>query len=77
MISREWKQVKAATELLQLQSKVCTKLSKTPQTAEEIAVALSADAEAVYNVLEHLCANDQAVKSESRLKIAKDKFFLM
>jgi hypothetical protein len=77
MISREWNQVKAATELLQLQNKMCTRSSKTPRTAEEIAVALSADAEAVYHVLEHLCANDPAVKSESRLKIAKDKFFLM
>jgi glucose-6-phosphate isomerase len=67
---------KAATELLQLQSKVRTKLQGAPQTAEEIAQALSADAEAVYHVLEHLCSNDPAVKRERALKIADDKFFL-
>lgn len=68
---------KAATELLQLQGKVRTKLSRASQTADGIAAALSADAEAVYHVLERLCANDPAVKSEPGSKIADDKFFLV
>jgi glucose-6-phosphate isomerase len=65
---------KAATELLQLQNKVRTQLNRTPQTAEEVASVLSADAEAVYHVLEHLCANDPAVKSERGATVAEDKF---
>jgi glucose-6-phosphate isomerase len=67
---------KAATELLQLQSKVRMKLNQTPQTAEDLAGAISADAESVYHVLEHLCANDPTVKIERGSKIAGDKFFL-
>jgi glucose-6-phosphate isomerase len=66
---------KAATELLQLQSKVRGKLSKTPQMAEDIAAALSTDTEAVYHVLEHLSTNDPTVKIEQGSKVAGDKFF--
>jgi glucose-6-phosphate isomerase len=67
---------KAATELLQLQSKVRARLNRTPQTADELASVLSADPEAVYHVLEHLCANDPKVKSEKGAEVAQDRFFM-
>ena len=51
---------KAATELLQLQRKVRETLNPNPRTADDIADALSADAEAVYHLLVHLQANDPA-----------------
>jgi glucose-6-phosphate isomerase len=68
---------KAATELLQLQNKVRAELNKTPRTAEKIAAALAADAEAVYHVLVHLCANDPDVKLEAGAEVAQDKFSLL
>ena len=67
---------KAATELLQLQNKVRAQLNTTPQSADEIAGGLPAEAEAVYHVLEHLRANDPRVKSESGASLANDKFFI-
>jgi glucose-6-phosphate isomerase len=67
---------KAATELLQLQSKVGAELNRTPRTADEIARALGADSEAVYHVLEQLSANDPAVESERGDKVTQDKFLL-
>src|SRR5207248_786480 len=67
---------KAATELLQLQTRVRAQLNRTPQSADEVASALSADPESVYHVLEHFRANDPTVKFESGAQIAADKFFL-
>lgn len=53
---------KAAAAVLELQGKILAALSKTPQTAEQIAGATgNADSvETVYLVLEHLAANGRA-----------------
>ncbi len=67
---------KAATELLQLQTQVRAQLNNLPQTADELASVLAADAEAIYHVLEHLCANDPAVNLERGDEVARDKFSL-
>jgi glucose-6-phosphate isomerase len=50
---------KAAASVLGLQGKALSALSKTPQTAEQIAAGLGASesAEAIYLLLEHLAAN--------------------
>src|SRR6478752_10250246 len=53
----------AATELLQLQTKVRANLNKSPRTADDIARALGADPESVYHVLVHLRANNPLVQS--------------
>src|SRR5438067_3555155 len=67
---------KAATELLQLQTKVREKLNRNPQTADQIARALGVDPESVYHLLVHLHANDPTVQSAVEKKVAADKFFL-
>jgi glucose-6-phosphate isomerase len=67
---------KAATELLQLQTKVRQNLDRNPRTADEIARALGADPESVYHLLVHLRANDSAVQSAVEKEPANDKFFL-
>ena len=67
---------KAATELLQLQTKVRENLNRSPRTAEEIARALGADPESVYHLLVHLHANDPTVQSADEKEVAADKFFL-
>jgi glucose-6-phosphate isomerase len=67
---------KAATELLQLQTKVREKLNRNPQTADQIARALGADPEGVYHLLVHLDANDPKVQSKVDKEAAADKFFL-
>jgi len=67
---------KAATELLQLQTKVRANLNKSPRTAEDIARALTADPESVYHVLVHLRANDPLVQTAQEDEVAADKFFL-
>lgn len=67
---------KAATELLQLQTKVRANLNKSPRTADDIARALGADPESVYHVLVHLHANDPLVQSAQEEEVAADKFFL-
>jgi glucose-6-phosphate isomerase len=67
---------KAATELLQLQTKVRANLNKNPRTADDIARFLGADPESVYHVLVHLRANDPQVQSAPEEKVADDKFFL-
>src|SRR6266513_1753698 len=66
----------AATELLQLQTKVRANLNKSPRTADDIARALGADLETVYHVLVHLHANDPLVQSAQEEEVAADKFFL-
>ena len=67
---------KAATELLQLQTKVREKLNRNPQTADQIARVLGADPESVYHLLVHLHANDPTVQSAVEKEVAADKFFL-
>jgi len=67
---------KAATELLQLQTKVREKLNRNPQTADQIARALGVDPESVYHLLVHLHANDPTVQSAVEKEVATDKFFL-
>ena len=67
---------KAATELLQLQTKVRGKLNRNPQTADQIARVLGADPESVYHLLVHLHANDPTVQSADEKDVAADKFFL-
>src|SRR5882724_11075126 len=67
---------KAATELLQLQTKVRANLNKSPRTADDIARALGADPESVYHVLVQLRANDPTVQSAVEKEVAADKFFL-
>jgi len=67
---------KAATELLQLQTKVRANLNKSPRTAEDIARVLAADPESVYHVLVHLRANDPLVQTAQEDEVAADKFFL-
>ena len=72
---------KAATELLQLQQKVRAQLDTVPRTAEELArraagTSSDADTEAVYHVLEHLRANDPAMRCERGVEIAADKYYL-
>ncbi|PYK71386.1 MAG: glucose-6-phosphate isomerase [Verrucomicrobia bacterium] len=67
---------KAATELLQLQTKVRGKLNRNPQTADQIARVLGADPESVYHLLVHLHANDPTVQSADEKDMAADKFFL-
>lgn len=67
---------KAATELLQLQTKVRENLNRSPRTADEIARALGTDPESVYHLLMHLHANDPTVQSAEEKEVAADKFFL-
>jgi len=67
---------KAATELLQLQTKVREKLNRNPQTADQIARALGVDPESVYHLLVHLQANEPTVQSAVEKEAAADKFFL-
>jgi glucose-6-phosphate isomerase len=66
---------KAATELLQLETKVRAQLNNTPRTAEEIGQSLGAETEAVYHLLEHLHANDN-VRVERGATVAQDRFSL-
>jgi len=68
---------KAATRLLELQSRVHKALSQAPaQTSEQLAQAVNADAEDVYHALRHLAANDRAVASDSSIQPSQEKFFL-
>jgi len=65
---------KAATKLLELQSKVRGQLSKTAKTAEEIARSLDADPEDVFHALRHLASNDPAMKTSKGEHAGDDKF---
>jgi glucose-6-phosphate isomerase len=51
---------KAAGVFLKLLASVRSQLTTTPQTAEQIAAATSADQEDVYHCLTHLAANGTA-----------------
>ena len=65
---------KAATRILQLQSRVQQSLSAGPgKSAEEIARSLDADAEDVFHILRHLTVNDPAVRVSGEA-IATQKF---
>jgi glucose-6-phosphate isomerase len=65
---------KAATKILKLQSEVRACLTTTPQTAEDIAKSLGADAEDVFHVLRHLAVNDVRVKMSDATKPADARF---
>jgi glucose-6-phosphate isomerase len=68
---------KAATRLLQLQSKVAAQLSpKAKKTAEEIARSLDADPEDVFHVLRHLAGNDPQIRWVKGETAADDRFAL-
>jgi glucose-6-phosphate isomerase len=67
---------KAATKLLQLQSKVRGQLSASGKTAEEIARALDADPEDVFHVLRHMSKNDPAIEVSPGEHPADDRFAL-
>jgi len=67
---------KAATKLLELQSKVSGQLSKSAKTAEEIAHSLDADPEDVFHALRHLASNDPAIKTSKGEHAGDDKFSL-
>jgi glucose-6-phosphate isomerase len=68
---------KAATRILQLQEQVRLKLPPAPgQTAEEIARTIGGDPEDVYHTLEHLAANDPAVRGDENSTPAERKFFI-
>jgi glucose-6-phosphate isomerase len=67
---------KAATQFLQLQTKVRAALSKAPQTADDIARILGADPESVYHLLVHLRGNDPSVQCAEEEGVAGDKFFV-
>jgi glucose-6-phosphate isomerase len=65
---------KAATKLLQLQTKVRTQLASEPKTAETIARAVDADAEDVFHVLQHLASNDAQIVAQPAEDPGADKF---
>jgi glucose-6-phosphate isomerase len=68
---------KAATRLLQLQSKVSAELStKEEKTAEAIARSLDADPEDVFHVLRHLAGNDPRIRWAKGETAADDRFAL-
>src|SRR5438067_7866540 len=67
---------KAATQVLQLQSRVLKSLGAEPgKTAEEIARSLEADAENVFHILRHLAANNPAIRVSSDDAIGSQKYF--
>ena len=68
---------KAATRLLELQSRVRSALPPSPgQSAKDIASSLKADPEDVYHLLRHLAANDPAVRSVPADQPSGEKFFV-
>jgi len=67
---------KAATQLLELQSKIRKELSTKAKTAEEIARAIDADPEDAFHVLQHLAANDPGVRISKSEEPSDDKYSL-
>jgi glucose-6-phosphate isomerase len=65
---------KAAAGVIKLQAKVKAALSPTPQTATQIAEAISADPESVYHALTHLSANAPGIKTTFAANPAEDTF---
>ncbi|MFN2476934.1 MAG: glucose-6-phosphate isomerase, partial [Chthoniobacterales bacterium] len=67
---------KAATDVLRLQQQVREALRPKPsQMAEEVAVLLEADPEAVFHALRHLAANDPALGTSDSAAPQTQKFF--
>ncbi|HEU0207454.1 MAG TPA: glucose-6-phosphate isomerase [Candidatus Udaeobacter sp.] len=67
---------KAATRLLELQTRARKTLPKSPgQTAGEVAQILKADPEDVYHVLRHLAANDDSIGRTAAKEPAREQFF--
>ena len=67
---------KAAVAVLKVLGNVRRALSSNPQAAAQIAAALGEDPEAVYHALNHLAANDAAVKLSRGATPADDTFAL-
>ncbi|MEP7072436.1 MAG: glucose-6-phosphate isomerase [Verrucomicrobiota bacterium] len=67
---------KAATEVLTLQQNLRTKLTRDPQTADDLAGDLGGDAEAIYHLLVHLSANDPRVQIKRGGSVKADSFFV-
>ena len=65
---------KAATAVLSLQHSVLEIIGTVPQTADEIAVKLSADPEAVYHDLRHLSANRADLHCDNGGAPSADRF---
>ena len=66
---------KAAAAVLASQKKVvdALKAAATPQTAEQIALAIEADPEEVFHIAEHLAANGVAIQTSGRM-VSEDTF---
>jgi glucose-6-phosphate isomerase len=67
---------KAASNLLQLQNRVCAELLGEDKTAEEIARSVDADPEDVFHLLRYLASNDPRIKVASGDETADDRFSL-
>jgi len=65
---------KAASKLLQLESKVRAQVSATPKAAGEIAHEIGAETEDVFHVLEHLASNDQRIVAVPGEQAGADTF---
>src|SRR5204862_4368400 len=66
---------KAATQVLQLQSRVRESLGAEPgKPAEEIARSVDADAEDVFHILRHLAANNPAIRVSGDEAIGSQKY---
>ena len=67
---------KAAAKILAIQTRVIAHLekAKTPQTAEQVAVAVEADPEAVFHILRHLAANRSTIRMDNGRSPALDTF---
>lgn len=63
---------KAAATVLALQARVIATLSRTPQTADQIAAAIGdpASAESIHLILEHLAANGRARAADAGVGLA-------
>jgi glucose-6-phosphate isomerase len=67
---------KAATRLLELQSRVLAQLPDAPgKTAEEIARELNADPEDIFHALHHAAANGSSVQITPANRPADEKFY--
>ena len=67
---------KAAASVLKTLGTTAAALTEEPQTADQIATAISADAEAVYHALTHLAANGRA-KAVPGTTVGADAFSLL
>jgi glucose-6-phosphate isomerase len=65
---------KAATRILDVQKRVCEKLTSSGQTAEGIAREIGADPEDVFHILRHLATNDPAMRADEATTPGAVKF---